>query len=662
MAHRHTTLRPLVDEALQAWESLTGVQMDATQWRMGEWDVRDMHNTLQETLALDPEGTTTAMVLDCFLRAHLEAKTFTAAAIMKDFQATMAYLQQAEQLFALVQSDIVADATAAFRGKLLLSAERYGARTPAFEALTNNPDALPFLRRDALCAVEKLKPFQFLAGPMDSAPPQILPIVHQAWDITALLEAVRDMPVSGIALVLVRDPAHPERSFFGFAIRNGGNVAFLTDKGRPAYPGQEDVLAARGSRGTGCTYAERAWRNRFPYQIIPTSQDEKGDVVFEAETTPVLAGRDLVPLMHIRDLPADQAIWLTMMASLVAEKFWAKGWQAEKLSYTGAMVTDRARLVRAPGGALVAAATGYTPIQVDTLTHDDVSAEGMEKVMPGLSKGLHRWMEDRYAHKVPAGVFNIWAEDARKGTIAIAARPDTRGFRPHTPQLPATADGLVVVPHDLDNWKRPATYPVTTFSKGSFGTEAEIQADRVWIGRRNLASYVQKLADEEHQDSEAEIKAWVKAHMEANLSTLLSWIGPGVWPAHTDGRARNPYQLEIHPITSGAWRFGTYPNLVLVTDSIDKRCAVTDAKATWRARFTPHTAEDLALLCGVAIEGLPEVLHHWAKERAYAGNHLLDRLDPMDAQVDDPWRKTDLSANIYLSKRAYTKLGGTQTI
>lgn len=657
------SLRATVDAAIPQWEDLTGFDPNARSWRLGDMEVRDMHETLQNVLQKEPEGTTAAMLLECFLRAYLETKTFTAAQIMRDYKATTAYLQKAEALFSLVQSDTVVEATAAFRARVLEGARRYGACTTEVESLVADADALPFLRRDALFAIERLEAFQFLAGEEDTAPPQVIPVVHQTWDITAMLEAVRAMPVSGIAVVLVRDAAHPDRSHFGFAVRNGGNVIFVTDKSRPAYPGQEDVLAARGGRGTGRTYAARAWRNRFPYQIIKTRENEDGDLLFDAETAPVLAGLDVVPMMHMRDLPADQIIWLTMVISLVADKFWKKGWRAPQLSYTGAMIADKERLVRGADGALVAQAAGYTPIPVDTLTHEDVARDAFNRANEGVSKGVHAWMERRYAAKVPVGLLNLWHDPSKDGLLLIPKQERmSSGMKPRpSTTLPADPNGVVHVPKGTHSWDMPSGYPVVTFAPSAFGSAAEIQADRVWIARRNMASYVQKLADEEYADRKAEILAWVKKKMEANLPTLLTWLADEAWPP-TPGADRKEIKdtprITVAPITSSEWRFGSYPNLVLGGSAVDKRCALDGTKATWRVRYSPKTAADLAQLCGLTIDRLPDVLQEWDSRDRYVGNHLLNRLDPMDTNLKDPWSQVDFCPNVFLSKRAYARSGG----
>ena len=654
-------LRAVVDEALPRWEDLTGFDPNARSWRLGDMEVRDMHTTLHQVLAWEPEGTTAAMLLECFLRAYLETKTFTAAQIMRDYKATTAYLQKAEALFSLVQSDTVVEATAAFRARVLAGTARYDARTAEVEALVANPDALPFLRRDALAAIEQLEAFQFLAGEDDPSPPQIIPVIHQAWDITAMLEALRGMPVSGIAVVLVRDAAHPDRSHFGFALRNGGNVIFVTDKSRPAYPGQEDVLATRGGRGTGRTYAARAWKHRFPYQIIKTRENEEGDLVFEEETAPVLAGLDVVPMMHMRDLPADQIVWLTMVISLVADKFWAKGWRAPQLSYTGAMITDKERLVRGHDGALVAQAATYTPIPVDRLTHAEVGQEGFNRANKGVSKGVHAWMEQRYGARVPEGLFNLWHDPEKDGTLLLPFQvpvSTTGRARGKALALPLDANGVVHVPKGTHDWDRPSGYPVGTFSPRAFGNAEEIQADRVWIARRNMASYVQKLADEEYHLRKDEVLAWAKGKMEGNLPTLLGWLENEAWPGMDHVPPNDRPRIMVAPINSGEWRYGSYPNLVLCGSALEKRCAIDATKATWRVRYTPKTAAHLALLCGVEVDGLPDVLRHWKAEDTYVGNHLLNRLDPMDTHLKDPWRKLDLCPNVYLSKRAYNRAGG----
>ena len=234
----------IVKIALGKWEDLTGIRTDETSFRMRDLDVRDMNKIMVEALKLDPQGTTTYLLLECFLRRYLEEKTFTAASIMKDYAATTAYLKQAEELFSIVQSDRAVELASHFRNRVLAGVRHYKADRPDVIETIESPDDLSFLRRDALYSMENLTAYQFLAGKAEVGHAKVIEHVYMAWNINDLLTSVRDMRMSGIAVVLLRDPAHPDRSYFCFAMRNGENVILFTDKSRP---GAEAVVPPAGS-------------------------------------------------------------------------------------------------------------------------------------------------------------------------------------------------------------------------------------------------------------------------------------------------------------------------------------------------------------------------------------------------------------------------------
>ncbi len=173
-----TTAETSINAALEQWVALTGVDLNATRWSFGQWDIRSMNEELKETLSLDPSGTTTYLLLECFLREYLQQKTFTAAEIMQDYDGLTGYLAKAERLFSLVQSDDAHEMAAHFRARVIDGLRHYGADREDVLAMVNNADILPFLRRDALRSLESLRPYQFLAGEDDpgqsvrAAPPE----------------------------------------------------------------------------------------------------------------------------------------------------------------------------------------------------------------------------------------------------------------------------------------------------------------------------------------------------------------------------------------------------------------------------------------------------------------------------------------------------------
>lgn len=657
-----STTADIVAEALDQWVALTGVKQDQTRFTMGDMDVHSMNEVMKEAMELDPEGTTTYLLLECFLRDYLERKSFTAAQIMKDYDATSAYLQKAELLFSVVQSERALELASQFRARVTEGVRHYKADRDDVIEVINDADILPFLRRDALHSLESLKPYQFLRGPASTGPAQVIEHIYQAWNINDLLIALRDMPVSGIAVVLLRDPAHPDRSYFAFAMRNGENVILFTDKNKPAYPGQEDVLAGRGSRGTGRSYMSRAWSNHFPYQIIKTGFDDRGDVYFKPETTPVAAGKAVVPLMKMSDLPPAQVVWLTMMLSLISEKFWKQSWQAEALSYTGEMVRNKALLVTDARGENLPVAKGYAPIALDEVKVDDITSAALDAQLERPTQGVNSWMEDRYRDTVTHEVVNQWF--TAHGTQLMLPREPSEGSMPRrrgdeiTKQI---APGIIAVEtnNSLPHWEQPTGYKLQTFSGTDFGTEKEIGADRIWIARHNFAKQIQKTADEEHTQRAGEVAKWYNEALWKNLPYLLQQVAEFSLKQKAGTVVRGEQFIRFAPIKDQEWSYNYRTDNPLgegVWGGGKWRCVLTEAVSTYRAMFMPRTAQDLALLCGCEIDGLPDVLQHWSKEKDYVGNHLLNRLDPMDTLVKNPWRSFGAEVNLFLSKRGLAQI------
>lgn len=661
------SIAEIVVKASAAWEELTGVSRDATSWRHADWDLRSMNVEMNDMMRLEPEGTTTYLLLECFLRAWLSQKTFTAAEIMKDYAATTEFLQKAERLFSIVQSDRAVELASRFREAVKKGVQHYKADRPEVMQMIDDADLLPFLRRDALKSLESLKAYQFLDGAPAAGPAQVIEHVYLAWNVNDLLLALRDLPVSGIAVVLLRDPAHPERSYFAFAMRNGERIILFTDKRKPVFPGQDDRFR---SRGAGRSFSAREWANHFPYQLVKHHYDEEGDVVFDRESAPVAAGTRLVPLMRIADLDPDQVIWITMMLSLISERFWKQGWTAPELSYTGAMVKEKALLVSDADGARLPVAPGYRPIELERLSVPQVNSEAMHGQIQTWGGGVNAWIEARYRDKVSETLVNVWSESAADTLFLPSLKPqDRHGRTQELIRSSAQGEGIEVFrdPGHLAPWEKHGGYQLQTFSPTEFGTEEELQKDRIWIARHNMAKALQRAADAEFEARKAEVSAWYQARLRENLPALLRMIGAGHAPELVHDRSFGSGKKD-GPEMRSMLTFGTLKemedrmrwNRDNMLGGPDERghnpvCVVTEAKATWRAAFNPRTAAGIATLAGCAVTDLPDVLQHWLRERPYVGNSILNRLDPVETDLHDPWAKFPVQVNVYLSKRGYTR-------
>lgn len=661
-------VREIVGDAVSRWEALTGVRMDETGYSFGTLGIGGMNRMLKEALDLDPEGTTAYLLLEVFLRFYLEDKTFTAAEIMKDYDAATGFLRDSENLFSIVQSERAAEIAAQFRARVISGLKRYGADRPDVVEMVESQDAIPFLRRDALRSLETLRAYQFLEGEADSAHPQAIRHVHMAWSVNDLLAAARDMPMSGVGLVLMRDASHPNRSYFSFVLRNGGNVILFTDRSKPVYPGQEDVLSSRGGRGLARDYAARENANHFPYQLIPTSLDDKGDVVFERETAPVAAGLNLVPLMEIGELPPAQAIWVTMMLSLIADRFWTQSWRAPELSYTGAMIQRRELLVTDEAGTQLPAAQDYRPIELEDVRLEEVTAAAMAEQTDYAPESFNSWLEERYKDRVPHEVLNTWAR-----------KHDEILFLPKTDQedgpLKAIAKNAVALPggihamkqqdfERLPFWDQPKMYQLSGFSEADFGSEDELRKDRLFIARQNMAACIQKCADDEFAERKDAVLKWYSGAIHANSKSLLALVaaGPGEPEKLPGGYRRRLMAFGEIGNEDVFDHFSVYgwgeANCLAEWDGRKWRCFLTGAKATYRAALAPRHLDDIMLLTGLPKEQIPDVLHAWGGQDRHSGNHLLRRIDPMDTDVRNPWcrKNLKLEVNIYLSKRGYSRV------
>ena len=634
--------------ALSLWAEVTGIDMDASGWRWGELSVREMNDELKESLRLDPSATSTFLMLECFLREYLAQRKFSVAEIMKNYKGLTEYLATAEKLFTMTQSDEVCELGAHFRSQTIEALKRHGADRPEVIAAVNDPDTLPFLRRDALRSLDKLRAYQFLAGPDDPGHPQAIQQVFLAWDVNQLLLSARDMRMSGVALVLLRDPAHANRSYFAFAMRNGDNVILFTDKTQYAHPGQADIV-----RRPDKAFLARAWQNHFPYQLVKHHYDEDGRIVFDPETGLVQHGVNLAPLADIGTLPPHQAIWIVMMLSLIADRFWKKAWRAETLSYTGAMIKVRDHLITDKSGARLPIAAQYQPIALNPLTRNDVSRDSLAGTIQ--SETHHNaWIEERYKHRVSELIFNVWTPPAG---VALQLPPKGKGN-----EIEKATD------HGHTFGDQP--YKLLGFSPSEFGTETELKSDQIWIGRYNLAQQLQKFADEEYEERRKEVHAWYRKQVKANLPFLLEAIAKGELsakapPSGFTKSVDEPTErniLRFATLDDEHWKHIHGAGVLLGAMNTSTRnkttwqCIVTSAVASYRARFTPQMADAVALLAGCAIETLPEVLRHWTSNNHYSGNDILDRLDPVETVLHDPWTKMDLSIQVHLSKRGFGRI------
>jgi hypothetical protein len=699
-------------EAIALWEDLTGVSPPDAKgfWSTGggtnTWAIRDTYTALKEALELDPSEVTATLLFKRFIDEYLRSASTSMMTMIEDPTAALKQLETAKRLLAIVDREEIVEAREAFIASLTRGLASYGAdqRADVQTVLANSAD-LAILRRDALRSLEKLRVDQFLDGENEaqSYRPVYVNEVHLWWNVNSLLKAMTAMP-SGVSLNMIRDPNAYE-SYFAFAIRNGGNLFVLTDVPEHAHPLQSTMM-----RKPGRDLDRRIAKNWFPYDLLGMEVDEKGDSykpTHSDETAIVAYQPDTFPMKKIAELPPHETIWTVMMLDLIVLKFWKRGFKAKQLSYTGEMIKVQDTLLLAAAQASLPMVVDK-PLEMPALTITDVTGANLDDAQIGRQyDSPNQWLEERYKHLItgeslnllagPGEVRKLLAEPSGETTIAQYGAKEKHD---------TDENGRHLFSDDQKKMSLRRT-ELVTMSGTKFGTPAELEADRRFLARYNVARQVKLHAAREFAEREAEVKAWFKKRVIKNKATLIQYaINKSIWLEHgrfgnfaglegvgsrqrhveTSEPARgegsfpgDKLKLVVHdfiqhydltlPSKSMDWSdmYSRMSGLNMGGDYYDSRgsyrgasCAITEARASTATVFFPSTALEIAVLCGCTVEDLPDVLQTWAKMTPYRGNSILSRIDPMVWVVENPWHRMDFRVRIpfsILGRRKAEKAG-----
>jgi len=665
-----------LQHALALWVELTGVDPGATKFStLGDYTVSQMHEAVREALELDQTNITGHLLLDALASAYFRDRKFSVDDLLRSPEQTAAYVAKAREFIALARSPDITDIGDQFALNLRQALRHYRADTPEVMKIVENRHELAFLRRDALRSISRLRVDQFLKGVPERAEvkPAYHRAVHQFWNINSLINAACHQP-SGVTMNLIRDP-DDFQSYFAFAIRNGGNLFVLSDVPEHCHPLQRYM-----SRRPDRELSRRAGRNWFPYDLLNLKFDEESGMLFadaEKRTALIPLQQEFDRLKAIADLDPREVIWIVMMFDLILDKFWNKGYQAPQLSYTGQMVREQPLLEEVKRANLPV--TGYQPLDLPALTVAAVSGAG-EAAIGSADISPNKWLEDRYGARVTDDLLNLVSRPQTEFYLppppAVATARGNRSSHANHENALVTANFVSVSRRDDDRlpfWNKEGRLPLHALNPSTFGTREELENDRTFLARHNMAKAIQRLANEEYFTRENEIKDWWKASIEKNIEALYRMAGlrevvmnvgdglndrnvhaigsrlVGTYPLakvysheELEGRSSTPFSsLYLH---KGISRGSTY------------LCHINGTASSYRAIFQPQCAADLALLTGCAIEQLPDVLQHWVAHRSHMGNHILSRIDPMAWALHDPWSEMCFVIVLFLSKRALRKL------
>jgi hypothetical protein len=646
----------LVNEALACWARVAGIDLGDDDIR--NWDKRKHLEDLNHSRELDLTGLTTFMMLRGLADELLEGTKILARDLLVSPGRVEDRLGPLRGLRALVEDARVVELVESFVARLWRAADDYGVRgedrRKAIGELLASKYSLGFLRRDALLSMERLEHHQFVQGRADDVELRKNENVFEFLNANSAVAAAVAQQVSGISMVLVRDPEIELASYFAFLVRNGETVTMLTDREEGPHPAFQ-----RMSRRPDRNLESRAAKHWFPYQLLDLERGSD-DRLRVHRTALVRYNSEPVQLARVGDLEPEQFVWAVLMHDLIRNKYGRQDARLPELSYTGEMVVEP-HVLLGPGSEL-ARAVGYRPLEAPPLTSDEVTAARDDGQWDVPSTRFNAWMEERYGGRVPADYLSVVGDEQVRLLQERAAS-----------LLPPTKE---------DRWGELESAPrvgLSSLSPVTFGTREKLQSDRLWVGRVNKMHYVQELAEAEYHAEREGVYAWWRGACHRNAELFLDGLARGELPApcyttrdpedsfHV-GYARTTIKNCLRRwLSVREWREDTYgfvdeeAGSVLLArarrmDGVI-RCYDDGGPPAVVGRFRPTCPESLALFAGVGVAELPWPLQHWYDGAPYSGNSILRRIEPSDWVLKNPWMSSrsgqhSMAVTAFLSRRS----------
>ena len=606
-------------------------------------------------------GITAILLLRGLFEAYVKELSFTVHALLFDPKRVEPILSGLREFHALITGSSCEEAVLEFKETVRAAATHYGYNLRRLKEHLTDERVLGELRLAAARSCGELGVHQFVQGRPDPNPLQYNREIFEFTNINSFVRALHKQWVSGITLALVRDSSAERgtfKSFFVLGLRNGENITILTDHEEGVHPEYHNM-----TRRPERQLDERARCHWFPYRLL----DE--DPVKRAKRKTALVYNDAraVPVDKISELEPGEFIWLTLLFGLIAAKYGGE-FRTEEVSYTGEMVLEPHVLL--DSGHMLVTTAQYQPLVLPPLTPKTTTREAADTRTP---VGHNAWMEERYSWRVPEILLNVVGERralevGRQAAGLLPGAPNNGELPPIRRQRGVLGWGpdcrvSALTPHALD--------------PTSFGTRPQIERNRAWSARMNMTQAIQKLAVADFVQKHELVLRWFRARVARNqriweavargtlVAPTLSWESDiehsfplpdsQVWgevnilTQRVAKRRRDafPGMSQGQGIEIGAW-------------DANRRCVTCGKDPSQRASvFTliePDNPRALALLCDIPEKKLPWPLQHWITSEPYTGNSILDRIDPQDWKLDNPWRHLELRISIALSKRAFARL------
>ncbi|MBB4861475.1 hypothetical protein HNP46_000286 [Pseudomonas nitritireducens] len=600
-----------------------------------------------ESVGFDPTRITAALLCDGWFTDYVNDARFSIMEMVKPTSENKEVIKLAGEIYEFLSDPIIAKDIQDFEATSREAMVHYDVEvTQDHEAILSSHTRLGDLRGTAFKALTRLKIHQFKAGV--TAPADVKPVfmknVYRWWDTNSLLAAFNRLP-NGVSLHAIKTPQAFEQ-YFIFAVRNGENYYLITDVAEHGNP----IYVENGRRPDRDMH-RRIGDNYLPYSLLDIKWDEEQGRLFEtmsSSTALVAHQQEWSILSEVRNLPADSAIWVMMMFNLLSERFIHSKVVLPTLSYTGQQLETSLAQIQGRSSNLPVVLTGMP--DVTTLTKDDIRPENCSEDELGASPfRINYDLVDLYGHMVSDEVLNIVNRPGMKTEVAM------------------NSEGQMVITTDVipSKDRKGPVVAVSAYISGNFGTKQQVENDRKFMARAAFAQCIGAITKYEFARRKKDVIAWFDERLQANLDNLMAYAGcqeiwvrdanPMVrgcrgqnWVATREHSGGSIHQF-LHQVDAWAQPIGpTLDNKPL--------CPITGAKASTHFTFTPFTASDLAVMAGVSVADLPDVLQHWTLEDFTLPNSNLRRVDPVTFLIDNPWHDVNFQRKLSFSKRGMSQI------
>lgn len=632
-----------LNEKLDLWVKITGVNPNEHKTKytikldgkLSDYDIEQMNNKILEALSYDETGLFAESYLKVFFTQYLKNKDLSLYELITNNNMSD-YIRDIKTLYkALIEDD--AETVAMDEAKKIM--DFYNLSMSELNLLD-----IAELRTSANnCINGTLKTIQFSRGNTGDEFKASKNIVMYK-GINALITCAAKGAINGVSLAYIRNDKQITDSYFAFVIKNGDNLWLLTDMPEYSHPLQNKM-----SRCPGRNMSRRIESNLFPYESVANidtsdlwNKGKYGTSEKSTELSTSIHDDDLYTIIGTLDtLLQDEAFWTVMMFSLIKDKFYTNKVPELLISYVGNMINSPL-LEKSETSIIVKNA-----LPTILLNEIDISdTKGMTYQTEYYKfDDENNYIVSRYKDRIDTNFLNIINE-----TDKYAAIEEKYAIE--------------------DVWGKKVGCEYAALDLSIPRTEEKLHYDQKWIARYNYAKEINKLLQEDYENNYKTVIDEIGTHISKRIRKLVimhlrgKLIGNkiisnpnGHGTVYEEQQSNIGKMYDMKTLYNGSNFRAEYTyGYNRYTNYNDIKCAFSNKAASIVLQIKPQNANDLALICGISVNDLPELIRNYEKRDRYYGNNILDNIDPMIWVIKDPFNKMDFTINICISKTEYKAL------